>query len=492
MSIKSHVFNFNNSYAQLPEKFYRRVVPVRVKQPNLIAFNQQLAANLEMVNYENNNALVSIFSGNLLPDGADPIAMAYAGHQFGFFVPQLGDGRALLLGEVIDKDGIRQDIQLKGPGLTPFSRRGDGRAALGPVLREYLLSEAMHTLGVSTTRSLAVVTTGEQVQREFLLTGAILTRVARSHIRIGTFEYFRALGDENGIKILADYVIARLYPEIKESANPYFELLKAVINAQAKLIASWMQIGFIHGVMNTDNMNLSGETIDYGPCAFMDNYEAMKVFSSIDSQGRYAFSNQPYIGAWNLARFAETLLPLIHSEIKQAYLIAEELVNTFMSVFQKYWFEGMKKKLGLTTQKEADLLLIESLFKLMQSNQADFTLTFRYLSFAVVGEKRDELFEMFAEKEAFTSWFADWNNRLSEQPESLLDISLAMRKINPHYIPRNHHIEQAISAAEYGDFSVMEHMLAVLLNPFDEQKDSEIFARPPLDFERVTQTYCGT
>lgn len=437
-------------------------------------------------------ALAAFFSGQTVPAGADPVALAYAGHQFGHFVPQLGDGRALLLGEVVGQHGIRRDIQLKGSGHTPFSRAGDGKAGLGPVMREYLVSEAMHALGIRTTRALAAVTTGEPVYRETVLPGAVLTRVAASHIRIGTFEYFAARGDQASVRVLADYVIDRHYPDTKETENPYPALLEAVMDAQARLIASWMHVGFIHGVMNTDNMAISGETIDYGPCAFMDHYHPMMVFSSIDRHGRYAFGNQPAIALWNLTRLAETLLPLLDADPAKAVEKAEALLNTFLSRFQQYWLTGMRKKLGLFTQEEDDASLIEGLLDLMHHGNADYTLAFRRL--ADIAEGRDGPFRhVFDPTQETQAWIERWRARCARQPQSPGESAEIMRRVNPALIPRNHRIEQAIQAAvEREDFAPMERLRRALSQPYAEQEDFADLMLPPLPSERVRQTFCGT
>lgn len=487
-------FNFDNSYAQLPETFFRRLAPTPVSQPALILFNHRLAAELGMhVEKSDDEIQANLFAGNQLPEGAEPIALAYAGHQFGHFVPQLGDGRALLLGEVIDRSGTRRDIQLKGSGQTPFSRNGDGRAALGPVMREYIVSEAMHALGIRTTRSLAAVTTGESVNRGIPLPGAILTRVAASHVRIGTFEYFAARRDWEAVQQLVDYVINRHYPGANSASNPYLAFLESVMEAQAKLVASWMQVGFIHGVMNTDNMAISGETIDYGPCAFMDEYHPMKTFSSIDQNGRYAFSNQPYIASWNLARLAETLLPLLDDDIDKAITTCEDLLENFIPQFRQYWLTGMRKKIGLVTEEAGDLSLIESLLKLMHENQADYTLTFRSLS-DVLDKNNDAKWKsLFADQPSSQEWLGQWQQRLNRQTQSPAEIAESMRRVNPAYIPRNHRIERAIEAAvDNGDFAPMKHLCDVLANPFEERDEYADYMLPPLPEERVSRTFCGT
>src|SRR6478735_1401106 len=384
-------FPFENTYARLPDRFYARVAPTPVQAPRLIRLNTQLALDLGLdPNWLAGPQGLEVLAGRLVPDSAEPIATAYAGHQFGHFVPQLGDGRAILLGEVIDKDGVRRDIQLKGSGPTPFSRRGDGRAALGPVLREYIVSESMFKLGIPTTRSLAAVMSGESVMRETALPGAVLTRVAASHIRVGTFQFFAARGDTDGVRRLADHVIGRHYPELARAERPYHALLDAVIARQADLVARWLLVGFIHGVMNTDNSSISGETIDYGPCAFMDAYNPSQVFSSIDEMGRYAYANQPRIALWNLTRLAECLLPLFSDDKDKAIEQAQFILGEFAEKFTTAYQAGLRAKIGLFTQREGDEALIQDLLDAMAKNQADFTLTFRRLGDAALGPDNDE------------------------------------------------------------------------------------------------------
>jgi uncharacterized protein YdiU (UPF0061 family) len=410
--------------------------------------------------------------------------MAYAGHQFGHFVPQLGDGRAILLGEIIGRDGKRRDLQLKGAGQTPFSRRGDGRAALGPVLREYIISEAMYTLGIPTTRSLAAVTTGEPVFRETALPGAVLARVAASHLRIGTFEYFAARGDGEALKILMEYAINRHFPALQATSTPALALLEAVGELQAALIARWMQVGFIHGVMNTDNMTISGETLDYGPCAFMDTYDPLTVFSSIDHHGRYAFGNQPRIAQWNLARFADTLLPLLDDNQDKALAMAEETINQFPTRYERCWRDGMRRKLGLVSEQPDDTSLIHSLLDLMQEHAADYTNMFRLLCSVAEGS---------AAPAGYEAWVTRWRARLRQEPYSLDEAAALMRANNPAVIPRNHRVEAALSAAVVlGDFAPLEALLAVLATPFDHQPEYAEYSNPPTPSERVYQTFCGT
>jgi len=481
-------------YASLPERFFARLAPTPVAKPGVVKFNRALAAELGFdAKRFDDGALADLFSGNVVLPGAAPIAMAYAGHQFGQFVPQLGDGRAILLGEMCDRTGLRRDIQLKGSGRTPFSRGGDGRAALGPVLREYLVGEAMHALGIPTTRALAAVTTGEFVQREQALPGAILTRVASSHIRVGTFEYFAARGDVDATRILADYVIERHFPQSKHHKDPYLSLLREAAERQASLIASWMQVGFIHGVMNTDNMAVSGESIDFGPCAFMDAFDPGAVFSSIDRHGRYAYNNQPHAAAWNLSRFAETLLPLIDADMERAVARAEEVISTFSTRFAHHWLAGFRRKLGLSTDESGDSALVEQLLAAMHGNQCDFTLTFRRLCDAAADEKGDaQLKSLFANDRDYDDWTLRWRDRLARESTAPTARAEAMKQVNPAFIPRNHRIEQIIEAAGGGDFGPFEELSTVLSQPYQTQKGFEAYAEPPLPGERVLRTFCGT
>ena len=487
---------FDNSYAKLPNHFYARVNPVPVSKPSLIKLNHSLAEDLGLDTEAllNDSKGTAIFAGNVIPQHANPIATAYAGHQFGTFVPQLGDGRAILLGEIIDPKGVRRDIQLKGSGPTPFSRGGDGRAPLGPVIREYIVSEAMHALRIPTTRSLAAVTTGEPVFRETTLPGAIITRVASSHIRVGTFEYFASRGDKDSIRQLADYVISRHFPMLKEADNPYVALLEAVMDGQSLLIAKWMNIGFIHGVMNTDNMTISGETIDYGPCAFMDSYSPATVFSSIDHHGRYAFGNQAQIAQWNLTRFAETLLPLLDPDLKEAVKMAEKAIASFPDRFQRHWLDGMRKKLGLFEIAEDDQFLVGSLLELMNTHAADYTLTFRTLCDAAQdGENLANLQPLLPNNNDYQSWSSRWRERVKRESIPPTKRASAMRSINPAFIPRNHRVEQAIEAAvDRSDFSKMDELLDALSNPYKDQAKYAPFTQPPKPEERIQHTFCGT
>jgi uncharacterized protein YdiU (UPF0061 family) len=489
------VASLSNSYARLPEHFFARLDPTPVPKPRLIQINRALAEDLGLtLGALDDDTLAALFTGNQLLSGAEPIATAYAGHQFGYFVPQLGDGRAILLGEVRDRAGARRELQLKGSGKTPFSRNGDGRAALGPVLREYLVSEAMHALRIPTTRALAAVLSGERIYRDGFVPGAVFTRVAASHIRVGTFQYFAARGDVESTRRLADYVIDRHYPHAAGTERLYLTLLQAVIARQAALIASWMHVGFIHGVMNTDNMALSGETIDFGPCAFLDTYDPNKVFSSIDESGRYAYANQPHAAQWNLARFAETLLPIISPSHERSVELANEAISEFSTQFAQRWLAGMLAKLGLVNSQDGDRELVQALLDCMQQNQADFTLTFRALCDVVQSSgARSKLRSLFTNPSACDEWLVQWESRLSREPCETAARAAAMRQVNPAYIPRNHRIEQAIVAAtEREDFSLFAELLSVLSRPYDEQEALSAYAKPPLPDERVLRTFCGT
>jgi serine/tyrosine/threonine adenylyltransferase len=490
---------FENTYSRLPARFYSRTDPTPVAAPRLIRFNGPLAAELGIeVDASDAEGIAQVLGGNRILAGSEPLAMAYAGHQFGHFVPQLGDGRAILLGEVRARDGALRDIQLKGAGRTPFSRGGDGRAALGPVLREYIVSEAMTALGIPSTRTLAAVSTGQTVLREEPLPGGVLTRIAASHVRVGTFQYFAARDDYEAVRTLADYVIERHYPELKPATAPYLELLKAVIRRQASLVAKWLHVGFIHGVMNTDNCTVSGETIDFGPCAFMDAYDANKVFSSIDQHGRYAYSNQPSIAQWNLVRLAETLLPLIDVNEARAIELATESINAFAGEVDRHWLEGMRAKLGLRTADPRDPELAQGLLAIMQRTEADFTLTFRSLCSLAESNPRAEANDALnvawlGEDSPYAAWLSDWRARCAGEPLPGAQRAAAMRAVNPKFIPRNHRIEELIEAAvEREDFSLFDTLLSVLAKPFDEQPQSEAYAVPPRPEQRVAQTFCGT
>jgi uncharacterized protein YdiU (UPF0061 family) len=485
---------FDNTYVRLSERFYARLAPTPVIAPRLVKVNVSLARELGI-----DPAVltapegVAILAGNRVPEGAEPLAQAYAGHQFGNFSPQLGDGRAILLGEVIDAAGVRRDVQLKGSGPTPFSRRGDGRAALGPVLREYIISEAFAALGIPATRSLAAVVTGEPVARETMLPGAVLTRIAASHIRVGTFQYFAARQDDDALRSLVDYVIARHYPRAATATNKYVALLDAVIAAQARLVARWMHVGFIHGVMNTDNVSIAGETIDFGPCAFMDHFDPMKVFSSIDRGGRYAFGNQPRIAAWNLARFTETLLGLIASEKDAAIALGQAALDGFKPAFDAAYHAGLRAKLGLSREEDGDIELATDLLSAMAQSGADFTLTVRRLGDAAADVGRDaELRVLFVEPAGLDAWLPRWRERLARDAMPGVERKAAMHRVNPVFIPRNHLVEEALSSAEDGDTSAFELLLGVLARPFEEQPGKERYAQPPKPDEVVHQTFCGT
>jgi len=478
-------WNLENSYATLPETFFSSIKPTPVRSPRLAILNKKLAADLglnsEVLQSEEG---VAILAGNQIPSGASPLAQAYAGHQFGHFT-MLGDGRAVLLGEHHTDKGEKLDIQLKGSGRTPYSRGGDGRAALGPMLREYIISEAMYGLGIPTTRSLAVVSTGEPVYRETELPGAILTRVAASHIRVGTFQYAARWGNVEELKKLADYTIERHFPNIEADENRYLSLLLEVMKKQASLVAKWQLVGFIHGVMNTDNMAISGETIDYGPCAFMDHYDPSTVFSSIDYQGRYAYGNQPYIAAWNLARLAEALLPLLNEDEDLAVKMAEDEIAKFPHLFQNNWLQGMREKLGLFNEEKEDQTLIDDLLNMMKKYKSDYTNTFRSLTL-------DKLEGTLFDTEEFVKWHKRWQERLSRQQESHTSSKQLMRNSNPAIIPRNHRVEEALeTAVEQGDYSVMERLLKALENPYDYSDEHTEYTKLCTSATPY-RTFCGT
>ncbi|WP_409530016.1 protein adenylyltransferase SelO [Shinella zoogloeoides] len=531
---KTRPIPFDNSYARLPDAFFAPVDPTPVEAPRLIRFNRALAEELGLDADALERHGAAYFSGNTPLPGSLPLAMAYAGHQFGQFVPQLGDGRAILLGEVIDRAGKRRDIQLKGAGQTPYSRRGDGRAALGPVLREYIISEAMHALGIPTTRALAAVATGQPVYRDRVLPGAVFTRVASSHIRVGTFQFFAARGDTENVRVLADHVIDRHYPELKGAEKPYLALLDAVAERQASLIARWLGVGFIHGVMNTDNMTISGETIDFGPCAFMDRYDPRTVYSSIDHGGRYAFGNQPMIGQWNIARLAEAMLAILDDDQDKAVEAANAAVGRFMERFQEQWKGVIRAKVGLGDhEEEGDQALIRDLLILLYEQKADYTLAFRRLADAageedpsptpphkgeglneprpqrsifkdeqassfspLVGEMpagRGGLADVMEDPRALTPWLAVWRARLARDATSPPHRAAAMRRINPAFIPRNHKVEEALAAAvDHGDFSLFEALNDVLARPYEDQPAFAAYAQPPKPGEEIAATYCGT
>jgi len=489
---------FDNSYARLPERFYARVSPTKVEEPRIVKVNHPLAEQLGLDPAELDSAEgAQVLAGNVVPGGAASIALVYAGHQFGGFSQRLGDGRAILLGEVLGRDGARRDIQLKGAGRTPFSRQGDGRAALGPVLREYLVSEAMAAFGVPTTRALAAVTTGETVVREQRLPGAVLTRVAASHIRVGTFEFFAARDDREAITELTKYTLARHYPlhaqEERSIASEALRLLDSVIGAQASLVARWLGLGFVHGVMNTDNTSVSGETIDYGPCAFLDEYDPDKTFSSIDRGGRYAFGNQPKVLLWNMARFAETLLPLIADKETEAVALATERLDRFPGLFEAAQSRVMRAKLGLSTEDAGDTLLFDDLLERLALNQVDYTVFFRALCSAAEGPEADAgIAALFADPSAFPGFAERWRRRLQLERVAPEARASAMRLCNPAFIPRNHRIEQAIAAGVSGNFEPFEALVRVLARPFQDQPQFSHLAEPPLLAERVSATFCGT
>ena len=493
MTVTSPVlFRFDNSFVRELGGLFEPWQADPVPSPTLLALNEDLAAELDV----DAEALrgpggVAVLAGNVAPDGASPVAQGYAGHQFGGFSPRLGDGRALLLGEVLDVHGRRRDLQLKGSGPTPFARGGDGKAAVGPMLREYVMGEAMHALGIPTTRALAVVGTGELVARDTILPGAVLTRVASSHLRVGTFEYAWRRQDANLVRRLADHAIARHYPESAEAANPYLALLTEVVDAQASLICQWMLVGFIHGVMNTDNMAISGETIDYGPCAFMDAFDPATVFSSIDHGGRYAYGNQPAIAQWNLARLAETLLDLLDVDTEKAVAAATEVLRSFPDRYHACWVRGMRAKLGLVDDRPEDDELINGLLALLRAQRVDWTACFRLMSSLVRGDATGSR-ALFAEPDAFDAWSRRWRSRLETQAHSPEAIAAAMDRVNPVYIPRNHKVEEALAAATGGDLAPFRRLVDVLSQPFQERADLEEYAAPaPPSFEGY-RTFCGT
>ncbi|MGG0484741.1 YdiU family protein [Priestia aryabhattai] len=478
-------WNLRNSYAELPNIFFTPLDPNPVSSPKIVKFNDSLAASLGLQKEQlQSQEGVSILAGNSVPKGAFPLAQAYAGHQFGHF-NMLGDGRAMLIGEQVTPSGERVDLQLKGSGRTPYSRGGDGRAALGPMLREYIISEAMQALGIPTTRSLAVVTTGESIVREKELPGAILTRVASSHLRFGTFQFAAKWGTVENLQALADYALERHFSHIEKNEKKYLSFLQEVIKRHATLVAKWQLIGFIHGVMNTDNMTISGETIDYGPCAFMDTYDPETVFSSIDVQGRYAYQNQPGITGWNLARFAEALLPLLNQDIEKAVEIAQNAVTEFPKLYRENWLAGMQAKLGLFNEEKEDEALFQELLTMMKTYKADYTNTFRALTFNKLG--KSDLFE----SEEFAQWQELWQKRLGRQKQSKAESEELMKHNNPAVIPRNHRVEAALDAAQKGDYSVMEDLLEVLSSPYESPDQSE-YCTPSAPSNQPYQTYCGT
>ena len=479
-------FHLESTYAELPAVFFAKLSPTPVSQPEIVIFNEKLADEIGLdLSGMSGEERTKLLSGNLVPDGIEPLAQAYAGHQFGNFT-MLGDGRALVLGEHLTPSGQRLDLQFKGSGRTPYSRGGDGRAALGPMLREYVISEAMHALGIPTTRSLAVVTTGEKVYRENELPGAILTRIASSHLRVGTFEYASLHEDKAITQALLDYLVDRHFPVIKEKENKPLALLETVIEQQAELITHWLRVGFIHGVMNTDNMALSGETIDYGPCAFMDVFAPDTVFSSIDHKGRYAYANQPFIAQWNLARLAETLLPLMHDEREDAISMAENSLNAFEQIYKAKWLSMMGSKLGLAVTNKEDENLITGLLDWMHANEADFTNTFRDLSQEEIPDG-----ELFA-TESFQVWHTRWQARLGEETQDLKSSIALMQSVNPAVIPRNHKVEEALQAGEQGDLEPFNDLLKALEAPYEAGDHLAPYQSPPKPEEKVLQTFCGT
>ena len=480
-----NTWQLENSYADLPKQFYTPINPTPVNKPSLIIFNKELSKELGIDLPDDKELLAQIFSGNKLPKKAKPISQAYAGHQFGHF-SILGDGRAHLIGEQISANGKRFDIQFKGSGPTPYSRNGDGRAALAPMLREYIISEAMYALNISTTRSLSVVSTGESIMRSSLTEGAILTRIASSHIRVGTFEYANKMLDHSAVKQLADYAIKRHFPEFISKENSYLSFLKAVITQQAKLVASWMHIGFIHGVMNTDNMTISGETIDYGPCAFMDIFSMNKVFSSIDQNGRYEYGSQAHIAHWNLTKLAESLLPLLHENMDEAIKLAEVAISEYANDFNSAWIDGMRSKLGLLNEEEGDYVLAQNLFSWMENAKADFTSTFRDLSYENLSDK-----DIYNSPD-FKKWYDLWQARLSRNSKPIKSALNTMRKCNPVIVPYNHLVEEALSAAEEGDIQPFYKLLSALEKPFEFSSSNEGFLNSTPDPNPHYQTFCGT
>ena len=478
----------SNSYIGLPEEFYQQIDPTPVKNPSLLIFNEELANSLNIELKEDDK--LNFFSGNKIPKDSIPVALNYSGHQFGNFVHQLGDGRAILLGEVRNKNES-YDIQLKGSGQTKFSRQGDGRSALGPVLREYILSEAMYHLGIPTTRSLAAVATGEHVVRDSFEPGGILTRVAKSHLRVGTFEYFASRQQWEDLKLLADFAIQRHFPKIRETDNHYLELLKEVASNQSILIANWMSVGFIHGVMNTDNFTISGETIDYGPCAFLDEYHPGKVFSSIDQNGRYAYGNQPSIASWNLASLAGCLIAFIDKDSDKANELATEVLENYSIDTNQRILDLMCKKIGLDGSKKNNQEILRNLLKLMMDNESDFTITFRSLSDILLNNS-DNFLAQFHQKNEVSGWINNWKSALSLENKNVGEIISNLNNTNPMYIPRNHQVQKAIEESYLGNLKVLEEMLEVLKNPFQENVSLSHYSEAPSEQQRVKQTFCGT
>ena len=486
------IFRFDNSYADELQGLYTAWQGEKAPAPEIVALNRELALELRLdPDALDSEQGAAILAGSETPEGAAPLAQAYAGHQFGGFSPQLGDGRALLVGELIDRQGVRRDLHLKGSGRTPFSRSGDGKAVLGPVLREYLIGEAMHALGVPTTRALAAVTTGEQVVRQGPEPGAVLARVAASHLRVGTFEFFSARGDIEKVRRLADYALQRHFPDRADADDRYLELFRAVRDRQAALVAQWMSVGFVHGVMNTDNVTISGETIDYGPCAFIDAYDPAAVFSSIDRGGRYAFGNQPAIAQWNLARFVETLLPLIDDAEEEAVRVATVEVQAFTAIYRRLWFERMGAKLGLAPSEEGDLDMVNELLLAMEGQNVDYTGFFRRLADAARGDARGAL-DSFDDPTTLEPWLGRWTSRLAGTGQTASAAADAMDRVNPVYIPRNHKVEEALDAAVQGDLQPFRRLLAVLRKPFERRPGLEAYEGPAPDEFGPYRTFCGT
>ena len=486
------LFAFDDSFVRELEGLYVRWQGAPVAEPRLLELNDELAAELgldpEALRVDGG---VDVLAGKVVPDGASPVAQAYAGHQFGSYSPRLGDGRALLLGEVLDTDGRRRDLHLKGSGRTPFARGGDGKAVVGPMLREYVIGEGMHALGIPTSRALAVVATGEDIVRDAVLPGAVLARVAASHIRVGTFEYAAMNGGSEFVRRLADYSIARHHPRAVEAENPYRAFYEAVIDTQASLVAQWMLVGFIHGVMNTDNMAISGETIDYGPCAFMDAFDPAAVFSSIDHGGRYAYGNQPHVATWNLARLAEALLPVIDDDKDTAVATATDTLQTFPERFHRYWSAGMRAKLGLTEADDVTGALIDDLMRLLHEQAVDYTSSFRTLSASLRGDAVPA-HALFAEPSALDAWADRWREQLAHEASDPFGTARAMDRVNPLYIARNNQVEEALAAATAGDLEPFQRLVDVLAHPFDERPGLESYAAPTPSSWGPYRTFCGT
>ena len=490
--VAGSLFALDDSFARELEGLYVPWQGTPVAEPRLLALNEELAVELGLDPAAlRSDGGVAVLAGGAVPDGATPVAQAYAGHQFGFYSPRLGDGRALLLGELVDTRGRRRDLHLKGSGRTPFARGGDGKAVVGPMLREYVVGEAMHALGIPTSRALSVVATGERVMRDAPLPGAVLARVAASHIRVGTFQYAAMTGGPALVRRLADHAIARHHPHAAEADNPYRALYASVLDTQASLVARWMLVGFVHGVMNTDNMAISGETIDYGPCAFMDAFDPATVFSSIDHGGRYAYGNQPHIAQWNLARLAEALLPLIDADQEAAVAAATETLETYPDRFRGHWSAGMRAKLGLTEADDVTGALIDDLLSLLHAQAVDYTSAFRALA-ALLRGNADRARSLFADGAAFDAWAARWREQLAHQGSDPDETARAMDRVNPAYIPRNHLVEEALAAATAGDLDPFERLLGVVARPFDERPALELYAAPAPGGLGPYRTFCGT